>query len=69
MTNKMETGKKEILFSEVKIGQRFYDYETGAFWTKINEANASMDSGFFVDDEDYCEDVECFLPDEIVCLR
>lgn len=65
----------EITFSEVKTGQRFFDFESGEFWIKLDEEFATIDSGFSFDEsDDDCEaedffnepDVDRFEADEIV---
>jgi hypothetical protein len=52
---------KEIQFSELSIGDTFYDSYSGDFWTKISETKAVY--------EGYSKEFDYFEPSEIVVIK
>ena len=52
---------KEIKFSELGIGDHFFDSYSGDFWTKISDTKAIY--------EGYSKEFDYFAPDEIVNIK
>lgn len=52
---------KEMKFSELNIGQQFFDPYSGDFWTKISETKAVY--------EGYSKEFDYFEPSEIVVIK
>lgn len=50
-------------FSNLQVGDRFFDPDSGEFWIKSSETHAKIDSGTDSTDEDQ------FKPDDIVIVE